>query len=52
MKKIALTVLATAFAVSVSAPAFAQKKAKAAPGKCGTYFYYDMKTKKCKDKRG
>lgn len=50
MKKIALTVLATAFAVSVGAPAFAAKKA--APGKCGTYMYYDMKTKKCKDKRG
>ena len=49
MKKIALTVLATAFATaSLAAPVLA---AKASPGKCGTYMFYDMKSKKCKDKR-
>ena len=50
MIKIALTVLATTFAVvSLSAPVFA---AKSKPGMCGTYMFYDMKGKKCKDKRG
>ncbi len=50
MTKIVLAAIATVFAFSVTAPAFA--KPKAAPGKCGTYMFYDKKTKKCKDKRG
>ena len=50
MKKIALAVIMSAFAVgSVSAPAFAKKK-KAEPGKCGTMMFYDKKSKACKSK--
>ncbi|MEQ1714766.1 MAG: hypothetical protein ABL907_02060 [Hyphomicrobium sp.] len=50
MKKIALAVIMSAFAVTaMSAPVLAAKK-KAAPGKCGTMMYFDKKSKACKSK--
>ena len=51
MLKIALAALGVAFAAAaLTAPAMAAKKK--GPGMCGTYMYYDMKKKKCADKRG
>lgn len=53
MLKVTLIAIATAFAAaSLTAPAMAAAKPKAAAGKCGTYMYMDKKTKACKDKRG
>ena len=50
MKKVALAVIMSAFAVSaMSAPVFAAKK-KAAPGKCGAMMFFDKKTKQCASK--
>ena len=51
MKKIALAVIMSAFAVTaMSAPVLAKKKKKAAPGLCGTMMYFDKKSKTCKSK--
>lgn len=52
MKKVALAVIMSAFAVTaLSAPVLAsKKKKKAAPGMCGTMMYFDKKTKTCKSK--
>lgn len=64
MRKFALFALAAMFAIATTAPApivgmdstaMAQKakkekKAKDAPGKCGTGRYFDKKSKACKSK--
>ncbi|HXF53996.1 MAG TPA: hypothetical protein VNK52_07720 [Hyphomicrobiaceae bacterium] len=56
MRRIALVAMmavfaATSFGVTSfvvgSTPAYAAKKKKDAPGKCGTLNYYDKKKKKC-----
>ena len=50
MKKLALAVMMSAFAVtSMSGTVLAAKK-KDAPGKCGTLKFFDKKTKACKGK--
>ncbi|MGE0628898.1 MAG: hypothetical protein AB7O43_13825 [Hyphomicrobiaceae bacterium] len=61
MRKLAIAAIVAAFAAtSVSVPMFSEpayaaskKKAKkkASAGKCGTYMYYSMKTRKCSDAR-
>ena len=50
MKKVALALITVAFTLSATAPVFAAKKKKAAPGKCGSMMYYDMKKKSCASK--
>jgi hypothetical protein len=51
MKKVALALITAAFAATAMAgPVLAQKKKKAAPGKCGTMMYYDKKKKSCASK--
>jgi hypothetical protein len=53
MKKVAMVALLAVFAAgSMAAPVLAAKAKKAKPGMCGTFMYYDKKTKACKDKRG
>ena len=52
MLKVTLIAIATAFAaVALTAPAMAAGPKKAA-GMCGTYMFFDKKSKACKDKRG
>lgn len=53
MIKVTLIAIATAFAaVALTAPAMAAGPKKKPAGMCGTYMFFDKKTKACKDKRG